>query len=689
MTYVEMLHKALAMAEADEKNNVFLNDAQIIAFLLDNCEVSFSQENTFFLTPNVGKNNTRIMRRITRARNDALKNEIVLQQDWQAKESYAYDAWSDFGHTNPGWENIFQLGLGGLRDRIANRTGEARNPDFVEAELLVLDAAERFCLRAADAAEAEGRERMAKGLRHLSANTPRDLYEAFQLALLFYSLQTLFEGTDVRTLGRLDQLVQPFADKETDKAWVQELADRFTDEIQFMRVSANMPYAIAGTDGEGRSQVCEMSYVLLKAYKKTKYPDVKLHILCTEDMPRDFLELCMESIKEGGNSLVFLNNRLVVDGLCKLGMNRSDAAAYAIVGCYEASGREEVPCSCAARLSIPKALECALHGGRDTLTGLQVGLPGSSDFETFDQLYEAFKANLTVFAENAMALSSRFEERYPQMHGSPLFSASLTSCVRNGGDAYCDFAADYNNSSLNVIGLATAADSLYAIRKVVYEDRQLTLPELVHILDTNWEGQEPLRLYMRNKLPKYGVGDSRVDSIAADISRTLSDCINGTPNGRGGVFRLGVLSIDWRKTWGVYTGASADGRCIGETMSQNASATFGMDKDGLTGHILSAAVIDGVDAVNGSVLDLEMHSSAVRGEHGTQALVASLETFLQAGGQTVHYNVLDTETLKDAQIHPENHANLQVRMCGWNVLFTHLSKASQDEFIARSCKGGY
>ena len=147
---------------------------------------------------------------------------------------------------------------------------------------------------------------------------------------------------------------------------------------------------------------------------------------------------------------------------------------------------------------------------------------------------------------------------------------------------------------------------------------------------------------------------------------------------------MGVLSIDWRKKWGVHTGASADGRKNGETLSQNASATFGMDKAGMTGHIRSAATLPGVDAVNGSVLDLEMHASPVQGESGTQALVASLETFLKEGGQSVHYNVLDTETLKDAQIHPEEHSNLQVRVCGWNELFVNMSKEWQDEFIARS-----
>jgi formate C-acetyltransferase len=164
----------------------------------------------------------------------------------------------------------------------------------------------------------------------------------------------------------------------------------------------------------------------------------------------------------------------------------------------------------------------------------------------------------------------------------------------------------------------------------------------------------------------------------------LSAHINNVPNVKGGVYRLGILSIDWRKTWGENTAASADGRYAGETLSQNASATFGMDKEGPTGHILSVASMDGTNAVNGLVLDIDMHSSAVRGENGTNVLVATLETMLRVGAQTVHYNILDTQILRDAQVNPEKYPNLQVRMCGWNVLFTHLSKKSQDEFIRRS-----
>lgn len=684
MTYEMLLENAFRIdAEAENKENVFLTDAKIIAFALDHCEITVPEESTYFVKTNAAQDE-RILRHLITKR---VRQHIVPttpQELRDGRSHFAIYGSCDFGHTAPVWNNIMRLGLQGLKQRVMDRTGAAKNPDFVEGEMLVFDAAQRFMCRAAEEAQKAGKTAMAEGIRNLTHNPPSNLFECYQMTLVFYTLQQFFDGTDIRTMGRLDQLALPFYEKEQDVQYVKELTRLYMLEIDAIKASANLPFAIAGTDGSGNSQVNAMSYILLDAYAETKLPNTKLHILCNPDMPRDFLRTCMQCVKSGGNSLVFINNQLMVDGLVKLGISREDAAGYAIVGCYEASAQEEVPCSCASRMSLPKALEVTLHGGRDGMSELMLGHAVPTDFDSFDALYTAFLANVKRFAEQSMAMTDHYEKYYPMVHASPFFSACLSSCVENGGDAYADFAARYNNTSVNAIGLGTAVDSLYAIRKLVYEDRRLSLQQFVEILDNNWEGQEILRRIIRNKLPKFGMANPEVDALAQDIVKHLSDFINNQPNAKGGVYRLGLFSINWRSDWGVHTAASADGRRKGETLSQNTSCTFGMDKEGPTGHILSVASLDGVDAVNGSVLDIDLHSSAVRGENGTNVLMATLDTFMQAGGQTVHYNVLDTDTLRDAQEHPEQYPNLQVRMCGWNVLFTHLSRKSQDEFIHRS-----
>ena len=659
--------------------NFIMRSARVVAFLLDNCEILVPEHTEFFVKVNCRFVTKKLYRELLEVQRD----EFMDPYRYGAR-CRAYSGRSDFGHTAPGWDQIISLGLPGLRKRIENRTGEAKNPSFVEAELMVFDAADRFLQRAAEAAEAAGKVRMATGIRNLMHNAPQNLYEGFQMTVLFYSLQQYFDGTDIRTMGRLDSLLYPLFLKETDSAYVDTLCEQYLKEIHNIRADANMPFALGGSNETGKCLINELSYSIAKAYARTKLSEVKLHILCTADMPKDFIRICMQSIKDGGNSFVFMNDKLVYEGLKKLGLSDSDSRNYYVVGCYEACGAEEIPCSCNARVTISKALEYTLHSGMDVMGNVQVGLEIPVDFPTYDDLYTAFTKNLIYLSKQAMAVTDQWESRYDRTHGSPFFTASLASCVEAGGDAYLDNAARYCNSSVNAIGLATAADSLAAIRKLVYEDKRLTLQELIAILDSDWEGNEALRMYAKNKLPKFGVGNKEVDSIAADIVQTLSDTINGAPNAKGGIYRLGLFSIEWRIDFGKFSAATPDGRKAGETLSQNTSAAFGNDKDGMTGHINSLCAIRGEDVVNGSVLDMEMHSSAVRGENGTNILIASLDTFLAKGGQTVHYNVLDTATLRDAQIHPENHPNLQVRLCGWNVLFTHLSKTSQDEFIYRS-----
>ncbi len=682
MTYEELLDGAIRLEQQRTEKNVLLGNARIISFLLDHCEIFLPEDSYYFVKTNLSTDQDRIIRKIMKMRTGALP-DFRTESAKQGVESYAYSGKPDFYHNAPDWEAIFRLGLGGLKQRVLERSGRAVNPHFTEATVMVLEAAERFALRAAACAREAGREQMAQGLEHLSAHSPRNLYEAFQLTLFFYTMQQYFETANVRTLGRMDQLTVAFAEKE-DPAYVQQLADLYLVEMDTYKAGANLPFALAGCDENGKSAINPMSYVLLNAYKKTMLPNVKLHILCTEDIPEDFLLSCMDSIKRGGNSIVFINDKLVIRGLEKLGIEPEDARRYNIVGCYEASARNECPGAGAGNINLAKALEYTLHAGKDVLTGHTVGLPMKPDYPTFAAFYEAFKANLRHLTNAVMQLLGSAEAQNPVCLASPLFSATQEECVLRGGDAFSNNAARYNNTSIGILGIGTVADSLYAIRHLVYETNKLTLPQLIDILDRDWEGQEALRGYVRNKLPKYGNADPKVDDLAVDVTNYMASLINGAPNARGGVYRLGVFSINLRITFGKHTAATPDGRRKGDSLSQNASATFGMDREGITGHILSVTRLPGEDAVNGAVMDMELHSSTVAGENGARMLLATLQTFLQKGGQSANYNVLDTKALKDAQLHPENHQTLQVRVAGWNAKFVDMTKAEQDEYILRS-----
>jgi formate C-acetyltransferase len=526
---------------------------------------------------------------------------------------------------------------------------------------------------------------MAASLLRLTNNAPSNLFEALQTSIIYYFLQHFFDGTCLRTMGRIDKLFYPYYVKE-DKEEAEKMLFDYVKEIDRLDAPSNIPFALGGTDLDGNDMINELSYAWIATYKKADTTNTKLHLLCSEHTPADIIKTTFQYIREGNNSIVFLSDKRVIEALEKQGIERKDAVNYHVVGCYECGGEGELTCSCNARVNIPKALELALNGGRDMITEKQIGLENDGHFETFDALYKEFERQLSYLCKCAMTVTDLYESHYAEIHSAPILSSTYTSALQKGGDLYLDYSAKYNSSSLNAIGLATATDSLAAIRKAVFEDKTLTLGEFTEILRSDWRGQETFRLLIKNKYPKYGQGDSRTDELAKMTVDALSDAVSYKPNAKGGKWRLGLFSIDWRWGFGEKTAASADGRHRGETLSQNTSASFGADKEGATAHLISAARLDTSKTPNGAIVDIDLHCSAVCGENGINMLVATLKTYFELGGFAVQYNVLDANVLMNAKKNPENYPTLQVRLCGWNVLFSTLSEKEKDEFIARSMK---
>lgn len=682
-TREQLMSYALSRVDVGDAPDVVEADADIVVHLLDHCTISIPAQKRFFVDVNCDD----ITRQVASRREHIIHGELDRHGIREEMRTLAYTGWHDFSHTSAVWEDVLSLGLVGLRDRVvayAERAGEdASKQRFFGAMTRVWDAVLRFIARAADEAEAVGKDEMAAGLRELTRHAPRTLLEAMQTVIAYYVLQIMFDGTYLRTLGRLDKLFYPFYD-DRDRASIEALVDAFLAEIDCLRAPSNMPFAIGGTNAEGRSSVNEMTAILLDSYHRVPTNNTKLHLLVSADMPRALVERALDGVRRGHNSIVFMSDAKIIESLVKLGEDRADAANYHVVGCYECGGDGELTCSCNARVDLPIALELALCGGKTMLTDAPVGLANDGRFDTFEALFAEFERQATHLCERAMLSTGIHESYLAHLHAAPILSATYKSALEKGADLYCGYGAKYNNSSLNAIGLGTVVDSLAAIRRLVYEDGTLTLSELTELLRNDWKDNEVLRLRAKNKLPKYGVGDAEVDALARDTVAFLAKTVSGKPNTKGGVWRLGTFSINWRWEFGRKTAASADGRHAGDPLSQNTGATFGADREGATAHLLSAAAIDMSDTPNGSIIDIDLHESAVRGENGLRALTTSLLTYLDLGGFAVHYNVLDTETLKRARLSPADYPDLQVRLCGWNVLFSSLSDKEKDEFIARS-----
>lgn len=662
--------------------NTIEQDAKIIVDILEHCEISFSKEDVFF-TEIKCKN---IMESVIEERINRFNNDNSLKKYDPAMDIRAYDAYYDFGHTAPCWDDIIKFGVPGLKNRIiqyAAQNDSKNSKQFYQAVINVYDALEQFLIRISDIAESEGKTTISRGLRNLTKYAPQNLYEAMQIVIVFFNIITFVECTTARTIGRLDRMFIPFYDKENFYE-TGNLIDAFIEELDRYKVGANIPFMIGGRDVEGKSTVNDMSYLLLDAYVKKKPAHVKLHLLCHNNMPQAIVNQALEGIRNGANSIVFISDNIVIDGLQKLGISLEDAVDYSVVGCYECGAKDEVTCSCNGRVNIAKAIELALNNGVDVLSGIKAGLDVEKTIDSFEDLYQEFLRQLSYLAQCAMEVTNIYESRYPYVHSSPFFSSTYISAVVNGGDLYCDYSAKYNNSSINCMGIATAVDSLVAIKKLVFDDKKMSLENFNNILKSNWENHEILRLVIKNTYPKFGNGCKEIDFFATDIVRHLSDIINNAPNAKGGVFRLGTFSVDNRILYGKLMSASADGRLKGEPISQNAGASFGADREGATAHILSVTAMDATNVVNGSIIDLDLHSSVIKGENGFRVLKSTLDTYLKRGGFGIHYNILDVKTLTDAQKNPKKHPNLQVRLCGWNVKFSELTRSAQDEFINRS-----
>lgn len=661
-------------------NHTFKADCKIIEFMLDNAEINIPDKNRYFANSDTEE----ITALIKNVRAEKFRNEIAESEFCDGEDVLAYTGLYDFGHTNAEWNSIITLGIYGIRKRIEKYA--LLNPEsksFYSGLIKVYDAVLRYMIRVSEEAGRLGKHEMSEGLKNLTKRAPQTLFEALQTSMIYYSLQQMFDGTILRTLGRLDSLLYPYYIKEDKKTAYNLIYDYFA-EFDRLEITANIPFALGGTDHNGNSNINMLSYVLLDIYAKSQFPNIKLHMLCSKNTPDDIIKNAFESIRNGNNSIVFLSNEKVIESLEKLGEDHKDAIDYHVVGCYECGGNGEITSSCNARVNIPKALELALNNGKDMLTDKMIGPETGHIFNTYEDFYTAFLTQLRHLCSCAIKLTNIWESHYKEIHSSPIFSATYTSALEKGRDVYSQNGAKYNNSSVNALGIATAVDSLIAIKKIVFENSEKTIDEFARILKNNWRNEESLRLYIKNKLPKFGQNNPDADNTAKNITKFLANNINGIPNTRGGVYRLGLFSIDWRWEFGKKTAASADGRFAGDPISQNTSATFGADINGITSHLLSVASIDTSDTPNGAIVDIDLHSTAARGDAGLQTLLSTLRTYFNLGGFAVHYNILDTTILREAKLNPEKHANLQVRLCGWNARFLSLSEKEQNEFIKRS-----
>lgn len=616
----------------------------------------------------------------------------------------------DLGHISPGWQTMLTHGLYGLLDIARNNCRLHDQPlspaqrDFYEALAIVYEAVVHLAGRLSQLAETEAARLplhsgrlllVASALNHVPAQPPRSLHEALQFTYLMHQLIEM-EGERVRSMGGFDRLYRKYYESDLesgqiDRGQAKELISFFWMKFfaQTRGVGNGKNFYFAGCLRDGSDAVNDLSYLALEVYDELDTTDPKLSVRISRETPDALLELITRIMRQGKTSFVLVNDEVTIPALQRYGKTLEDAREHLLIGCYEpAVEGKEVACNMSLKINLAKAVELALHQGIDPASRQQLGprTPDPCNMTDFDDFLTATKAHIDAQIEQATNYICHFEPFWPDINPSPVLAGTFLSCLESGRDIG-QAGPIYNNTGCMGAGLANIADSLIAVKRLVFDEKVCSMDQLITATESDFNGYEDLHRRIIYSLPKWGNGDPDVDKLACKVARHYSQKVNNTANTRGGYFRASMFTLDHRFSFGRRTGATPDGRKSKEPLAVGIGAMTGRDRKGVTAHIRSVTKIDFRDIPNGSVLDICLHPSAVRGDEGLAAFQALIRTYFACGGYAVQFNIFDTDTLEDACLHPERYQTLQVRVCGWNVYFTSLSAEEQEQFILANKHG--
>ena len=664
--------------------------AKTFAYLVNNAQIAIDKDDIF--QDKVFSDN--IMRRQKQRWSAEVRNEYLSKESSEVSFAWscgAYKGHEDFGHVSPNSKALLNLGFTGLLKRVQDASAREnlteKQKEFYQSCEIVLQAYIALAKRFANGVKAYNIKN-AVALDNIANGKPNDIYEAMQMLILYFFAHEYIAGARVRTLGRLDVLLYPFfvndiKDGRYTKAEIKNMLKFFLYKFWLAKVPFDLPFCLGGIDENGVEVTNELSYLIVETYNELNIYSPKIHIRVSDKTPQDFVKLVLSCIRQGNSSFVFINDRVGIECLRRVGIEERDAKNFVPIGCYEpAVWGVEMGCTGNGGVNLAKAIEFVFTNGIDFKSGEKCGVE-TGEIHDYPQFIDAVKAQISYMTNKALAQIVRVEKHYAKMYPDAILSCQYDESVERGVDLY-EGGAKYNNSSLYLYCIASLVDSVCAVKELVFESKKYTFTQLGNILKKDWVGYEQDRLTALRLTHKYGNNDVVADEVAVEFSDFCASLINNKPNGRGGVFKAALFSIDECFKVATKTMATPDGRKAGDILSKNLCASVGMDKKGVTALIHSVTKMDLANFPTGSVLDIVLHPTAVQGEDGLTAFYGILKTYFLKGGFAMHCNIFNANDLKNAQQYPEKYATLQVRVCGWNAYFVNLSKTEQDAFIAQA-----
>ena len=636
-------------------------------------------------------------------------------------------------HLAVNYEKMLSEGLAGYEQRTRDLKASLDLTDpasidkyvFYKAVLIVIDAVRQFAARYAKLAEnLAAKEPDAKRkaelleMARICAKVPYEPAESFREAVqavwfIQLILQIESNGHSL-SYGRFDQYMFPYYKKDMDAGkiaqeealelltclWIKTLTvNKIRSQAHTLSSAGSPMYqnvTIGGQTTDKKDAVNDLSFLVLKSVAQTRLTQPNLTVRYHKNLNKAFFDECVEVMKLGFGMPALNNDEIIIPSFIRWGVKEEDAYNYSAIGCVETAvpGKWGYRCTGMSYINFPRVLLCAMNNGVDMTSGKRFtkGYGYFKDMESYEELLSAWDKTVremtrySVIVENAIDKAS--ERDVPDI----LCSALTYDCIGRGktikeGGAVYDFISGLQ------VGIANMADSLAAIKKLVFEEKKITTGELWDAILDDFQSTESKRIQdmLIHEAPKYGNDDDYVDNLVVEAYDSYLDEIKKYPNTRyqrgpiGGIRYGGTSSISANVGQGVGTMATPDGRHAHEPLAEGCSPAHNADKNGPTAVFKSVAKLPTEKITGGVLLNQKMTPQILAKEENKQKLEMLIATFFnRLHGYHVQYNIVSRETLLDAQAHPEKHKDLIVRVAGYSAFFNVLSKATQDDIIGRT-----
>jgi len=696
---------------------------------------------------------------------------VAMEHNIFTPGNYFYNG---VGHLTVDYGKVLSLGFEGIA-RLAKEALEglnlgdgdyAKRSQFLNAVIISCEAACRYAARYAALARKQAAEstdenrkkellKIAENCDRVPAKGATSFYEACQsFWFVQMLLQTESSGHSISP-GRFDQYMYPYFKADFEKGLItrefaQELVDciwvklndlnkvRDADSAEgFAGYSLFQNLIVGGQDASGRDVTNDMTYMCMNAVLHVSLPQPSFSVRVWNGTPHEFMLRAAEITRTGVGLPAYYNDEVIIPSLQSRGLSLEDARDYNIIGCVEPQrwGKTD-GWHDAAFFNMCRPLELVFSRGMDN--GRQIG-PDTGDvceMSDFEEFYTAYKTQMNYFIELLVNADNAIDQAHAERCPLPFQSSMVEDCIGRGKSLQ-EGGAVYNFTGPQGFGIANMADSLYAVKKLVFEDKKITMRELKETLENNYgldmdsgraekitaevakrfaaEGkmlsrEDVLNIYntvVKNpcshdkkqryqeilkairELPKFGNDIAKVDDFARDVAYTYTKPLLNYKNPRGGQFQAGLYPVSANVPLGAQTGATPDGRPAHTPVADGVSPAAGRDIKGPTAAANSVSRLDHYIASNGTLFNMKFHPSALSGQSGLESFVALVRGYFDQKGSHMQFNVVSRETLRDAQKHPENYKSLVVRVAGYSALFTTLSRSLQDDIINRTEQGDF